>query len=289
MTKISEEEKLLKIYLDEISKYPLLSPEEEKELAKKIKEGDKNALKKLIESNLKLVVHFAVRFKTPGVSIIDLINEGNLALMKAAKKFDPEKDVRFSTYARWWIRNALWNVLTQKYPYSLKPKDLGHLLSIEKIIEKLKIDLKRMPTFEEIKEEFDKEYKPKGFKLSLKELKDLYEISREAYSFSFPLNEENELKTEDLIKAKDGLDPEAELIKQSLKKGLKEMIGKLSEIERKVLILRFGLESEKKPMTITEVSKIVGLSRERVRQIEKKAINKLRKISQYYRLESFLN
>jgi len=289
MTKISEEEKLLKIYLDEISKYPLLSPEEEKELAKKIKEGDKNALKKLIESNLKLVVHFAVRFKTPGVSIIDLINEGNLALMKAAKKFDPEKDVRFSTYARWWIRNALWNVLTQKYPYSLKPKDLGHLLSIEKIIEKLKIDLKRMPTFEEIKEEFDKEYKPKGFKLSLKELKDLYEISREAYSFSFPLNEENELKTEDLIKAKDGLDPEAELIKQSLKKELKEMIGKLSEIERKVLILRFGLESEKKPMTITEVSKIVGLSRERVRQIEKKAINKLRKISQYYRLESFLN
>jgi RNA polymerase primary sigma factor len=289
MTKISEEEKLLKIYLDEISKYPLLSPEEEKELAKKIKEGDKNALKKLIESNLKLVVHFAVRFKTPGVSIIDLINEGNLALMKAAKKFDPEKDVRFSTYARWWIRNALWNVLTQKYPYSLKPKDLGHLLSIEKIIEKLKRDLKRMPTFEEIKEEFDKEYKPKGFKLSLKELKDLYEISREAYSFSFPLNEENELKTEDLIKAKDGLDPEAELIKQSLKKELKEMIGKLSEIERKVLILRFGLESEKKPMTITEVSKIVGLSRERVRQIEKKAINKLRKISQYYRLESFLN
>jgi len=92
-----------------------------------------------------------------------------------------------------------------------------------------------------------------------------------------------------LIKAKDGLDPEAELIKQSLKKELKEMIGKLSEIERKVLILRFGLESEKKPMTITEVSKIVGLSRERVRQIEKKAINKLRKISQYYRLESFLN
>ncbi len=289
MREINQEEKLLQIYMDEISKYPLLSAEEEKELAKKIREGDKEALKKLIESNLKLVVHFAKQFKTPGISIIDLINEGNLALMKAAKKFNPDKDVRFSTYARWWIRNALWSVLTQKYPYSIRPKDLGHLLSVEKIVEKLKVELKRMPTFEEIKEEFDKEYKPKGFKISLIELKNLYEISKDAYSFSFPMGDDESFPSESIVKEKNILNPEAELIKQSLKQELSDMINKLSEIEKKVLQLRFGLGKEKKPMTITEVSKIVGLSRERVRQIEKKAINKLRKISQYYRLESFLN
>lgn len=285
----NQEEKLLEIYLEEISKFPLLTAEEEKELAREIKKGDKNALIKLIESNLKLVVHFANKFRTPGVSIIDLINEGNLALIKAAKKYDPEKDVRFSTYAKWWIKNALWNVLTQKYPYSLKSKNLANLLHMEKLIEKLKIQLNRTPTFEEIKEEFKKENALKNIKISLRELKNLYEISKGAYSLSFQLNDFEDLTIGDLIESKTTENPEKELIRQSLKKELDLIINKLSEIERKVIELRFGIGSEGKPLTIEEVSNKLGLSRERIRQVEIKAINKLRKISQYYKLESFLN
>lgn len=289
MAKSSTEEKLLQIYLEEISKYPLLSPEEEKELARKIKEGDKNALKKLVESNLRLVVHFAKKFTTPGISLIDLINEGNLALIKAARKFDPEKDVKFSTYAKWWIRSALWQVLTQKYPYSLKGRDLTNLFFMEKMIEKLKAELGRMPTFEEIKAEFNKEYPLKKSKISLQELRNLYDISKDSFSLSMNLKEEEDIKFEDLIKSKSIQDPETELIRQSLKQELSTLLEKLSEIERKIIILRFGLGKEKKPLSINEVSKKIGLSRERIRQIEKKAIYKLRKFSQYYRLESFLN
>ena len=285
----NQEEKLLEIYLEEISKFPPLTAEEEKELAREIKKGDKNALIKLIESNLKLVVYFANKFRTPGVSIIDLINEGNLALIKAAKKYDPEKDVRFSTYAKWWIRNALWNVLTQKYPYTLKSKNLANLLQMERLIEKLKIQLNRTPTFEEIKEEFNKEGTLKKNKISLNELRNLYNISRGSYSLSFQLNDFEDLTVEDLIESKSTVNPEKDLIRQSLKKELDLIINKLSEIERKVIELRFGIGSQGNSLTIEEVSKKLGLSRERIRQIEVKAINKLRKISQYYKLESFLN
>lgn len=289
MKKKNQEEKLLEIYFEEISKFPLLTAEEEKELAREIKKGDRNALKKLIESNLKLVVHFANKFRTPGVSTIDLINEGNLALIKAAKKYDPEKDVRFSTYAKWWIKNALWNVLTQKYPYSLKSKNLANLLHMERLIEKLKIQLNRTPTFEEIKEEFEKEGALKKNKVSLHELKNLYEILKGTYSFSFQLNDFEDLTVEDMIESKTTVNPENELIRDSLKKELNLLISKLSEIERMVIELRFGIGREGKPITIDEVSKKLGFSKERVRQIEIKAINKLRKISQYYKLESFLN
>lgn len=289
MVKGSTEEELLKLYLEEISKYPLLSAEEEKELAKKIKKGDNRALKKLIESNLKLVVHFAVKFRTPGISTIDLINEGNLALMKAAKKFNPDKDVKFSTYAKWWIRNALWQVLTQKYPYSLKPKNLGHLLQMEKYIENLKIKLNRMPTFEEIRDEFDKDLHLKKQKISLQELKNLYDISKNSYSLSLQINDSENLTIEDLIESRDTENPEKELIRQSLRKELLLIMNKLSDIEKKVIEMRFGLGKEAKPLTINETSKILGLSKERIRQIEMKAINKLRKISQFHKLESFLN
>lgn len=286
---MDEEEKLLRIYLKEISKYPLLTPEEEKELAKKAKEGDRNSLKKLIESNLKLVVHFALKFKTPGVSIIDLINQGNLALVKAAKKFDPDKDTRFSTYAKWWVRNALWEVLTQKYPFSLSPQSLLNLVQVEKYVEKLKMELGRVPTFEELKKEYNEENKNLKKKISVNELRDLYEFTKNSISLSDKIGEDENLTVEDIIKAKDVVNPEAELIRQSLKKELNSMLNKLSEIEKSVIEMRFGLGNNERPMSITEVSKVLGYSRERIRQIEKKALNKLRKFSQYKRLESFLN
>lgn len=289
MSKSTSEEKLLQIYLEEISKYPLLTAEEEKELARKIKEGDKNALKKLVESNLRLVIHFAKKFTTPGISLIDLINEGNLALLKAAKRFDPDKDVKFSTYAKWWIRHALWQVLTQKYPYSLKIKDLVNLFHMERLITKLKDNLGRMPNFEEIKEEFNKEFPLRKNKITLQELKNLYEVSKDSYSLSLQLPENEDITIEDIIESKSIQNPETELVRQSLKKELLNLLEKLSELEKKIIILRFGLGNEKKPLSIADVSKIVGLSKERIRQIEKRAIYKLRKFSQYYRLESFLN
>ncbi|MEJ5167440.1 MAG: sigma-70 family RNA polymerase sigma factor, partial [Thermoanaerobaculia bacterium] len=244
---------------------------------------------KIVVSNLRLVVSVAKRFQNKYISLIDLINEGNLALIKAARKFDPDKDVKFSTYAKWWIRSALWQVLTQKYPYSLKGRDLTNLFFMEKMIEKLKAELGRMPTFEEIKAEFNKEYPLKKSKISLQELRNLYDISKDSFSLSMNLKEEEDIKFEDLIKSKNIQDPETELIRQSLRQELGTLLEKLSEIERKIIILRFGLGKEKKPLSINEVSKRIGLSRERIRQIEKKAIYKLRKFSQYYRLESFLN
>ncbi len=223
------EENLLKIYLEEINKIPLISPEEEKELARKIKEGDSKALKKLIESNLRLVVHFATKFKSPGVSIIDLINEGNLALIKAAQKFDPEKDVRFATYAKWWIRNALWQVLTLKYPFSLSTNNLALMLQVEKLIDKLKEELGRMPSFEEIKERIELENKnKKRGKINIKELKNLFEAAKSFYSLSSKISEDEELTIEDIIEGKITIDPEADLIRQNLRKEIISIISKLS-------------------------------------------------------------
>ncbi len=286
----NREENLLKIYLEEIDKIPLLSAEEEKELARKIKEGDSKALKKLIESNLRLVVHFAVKFKTPGISIIDLINEGNLALIKAAQKFNPEKDVRFATYAKWWIRNSLWQVLTQKYPFSLSANNLALILQVEKVIDKLKEELGRMPSFEEIKEKIEQENKnKKKGKINVNDLKNLFETAKSFYSLSSKVSGDEELTIEDIIEGKITIDPETDLIRQNLRKEIISIVNKLSDLEKKVIEMRYGLGEEKKPLSYTEISKKINLSRERIRQIEKKALLKLRKISQYKRLDSFLN
>src|SRR5512136_479783 len=139
----------LEQYIKEVSRFPLLTPEQEKELGRRIKRGDRDAVRRLVEGNLRFVIHFAKKFVNPGVSIMDLINEGNLALIYAAQRYDPDRDIRFVTYAGWWLRQAMLLALSKDTPLALSPKTLTQIYRMERAVASLRRDLHRMPTSEE--------------------------------------------------------------------------------------------------------------------------------------------
>jgi len=279
--KYYEEEEALKQYLKQINKIPPITPEEEKELARRIKKGDKDALRKLVEANLKFVVSIAKKYRGRGVPFMDLINEGNLGLIEAAKRFDPDKNVKFITYAVWWIKQAIISAIAgQSGIFKISYKTLNLINNVGKKFNELQKKLNREPTSSELAEAMDLD------ELALNSLLTTY---GEAKSLDdYISSDTEELNYEDVIEQETVDDAETELIKKSFVEHLMESLSILTDRERDVLVHRFGLNGEE-PKTLQEIGKLLGLSRERVRQIEKAALDKIRRSRYRNILKSYLN
>jgi RNA polymerase primary sigma factor len=271
--------KNLRSYLNQISKFPVLSQDEEKRLAVLIRKGDKNALKRLIEANLKFVVSYVKKYRGMGLSLFDLINEGNLGLIEAAKRFDPRRNVKFISYAVWWIRQAIIQAVTHFSRTYFIPQKLSDKISeMKRKTAELKIELGREPTREEI---------AKRMKTTVEEIEDLEQLDKKEFSLSDKLGEES-LEVEDRIK--DELTPSVEyqIVRNSLQHQIRTLLDELDEKEAVVLKSRFGLEDDR-PQTLQEIGNKLNLTRERVRQIEKKAMRKLSRCSKLQQLRGYLN
>jgi len=271
----------LRLYLKEISRIPEISPEEEIALAERIKQGDEEALRKLVEANLRFVVSFAKRYRGTGLSFLDLINEGNLGVIEAAKRFDPKKKVRFITYAVWWIRQAIIHAIAeQSHTVRLPQKQANLLHRFGKNIAQLTLKLQRKPSTEEIAE---------YMKISLDDATTLSQLRSEDVSLDDKLSDEEDFELRDTVPQTAIPPVDEELIRKSVQIELREMVEtKLDPKEREVVTLRFGLEG-KEGMTLKEIGDIMNLSRERIRQIECAALEKLRRSSKQRKLVGSLN
>lgn len=272
----------LQLYMQQMGKYPMLSPEEERELAIKAKRGDKEALKKLVEGNLRFVVNIAKNFMGWGVPLTDLIAAGNLGLIEAAKRFDPEKNVKFISYAVWWIRQAIMQTIFQQTGAVRIPiKESLFIAKVKDTYEKLKEKLGREPTEEEIAKEV---------KTSVKKVKSALSIVRQPISLDMPLGEggEEDFTLLDVLSKKGTEDVEKELFENTLKTELESMLNVLDEREREIIKLRYGLEGVE-PKTLEEVGEMLNISRERVRQLEQRALKKLKAIALKKHLQDFLS
>ncbi len=279
--KFFEEEEALKQYLKEINKIPPLTPDEEKELARRIQKGDKEALKRLVEANLKFVVSIAKRYRGKGVPFMDLINEGNLGLIEAAKRFDPDRNVKFITYAVWWIKQAIISAIAEQSGiFKISYKTLNLLNNVGKKFNELQKELNRDPSPRELAEAMDID------ELALNSLLTTYGDHKSLDDYIS--SDTDDLNYEDVIEQETVDDAETELIKKSFVEHLMESLSILSDREREVLIHRFGLNGEE-PKTLQEIGKLLKLSRERVRQIEKNALEKIRRSRYKNILKSYLN
>lgn len=279
--KFFEEEEALKQYLKEINKIPPLTPDEEKELARRIQKGDKEALKRLVEANLKFVVSIAKRYRGKGVPFMDLINEGNLGLIEAAKRFDPDRNVKFITYAVWWIKQAIISAIAEQSGiFKISYKTLNLLNNVGRKFNELQKELNRDPSPRELAEAMDID------ELALNSLLTTYGDHKSLDDYIS--SDTDDLNYEDVIEQETVDDAETELIKKSFVEHLMESLSILNERERNVLIHRFGLNGEE-PKTLQEIGKILNLSRERVRQIEKNALEKIRRSRYKNILKSYLN
>ncbi|MCX7719715.1 MAG: sigma-70 family RNA polymerase sigma factor [Dictyoglomus thermophilum] len=340
----------VKMYLKEIGKIPLLTPEEEIELAKRVEQGDEEAKKKLIEANLRLVVSVAKRYIGRGLSFLDLIQEGNLGLIKAVEKFDWRKGYKFSTYATWWIRQAITRaiadqartiripvhmvetmnkihkitrLLTQNLGRKPTEEDIakflviqqklqefgvyqesGEKISDDEIIEISKLSLEeiakklvemhlkaknnKVPTKEEINEKA-KELKhvlEEEIRQQTEKVREISMMGQEPLSLEMPVGEDEDNRLADFVENKD-LSPADIAVQKSLKKDIEELLNELSEREREILKLRFGLE-DNQPRTLEEVGKLFNVTRERIRQIEAKALRRLRHPSRSKKIKDYL-
>ena len=270
----------LKKYLQEISKLPRITPEEEKILGDKIQRGDKAALRKLVEANLRFVVSFAKRYRNCGLSFLDLINEGNIGLIEAAKRFNPKKNVKFITYAVWWVRQAIIHALSdQSGAFRLPQKQANLLYRIGKTISQMTLDLERSPTPEEIALKLE---------ITTTEVINLLQVADENVSLSTVIDEEHEFHLSDKLEQDLIPSADAQLMRSSLKDHLYACLGELDPKEQKVLRLRFGLD-EADPKTLKEIGEMMGLSRERIRQIEAQALEKLHRSQKCQQLQGYLN
>ena len=270
----------LKKYLKEIAKLPRITVEEERELGRRIRKGDKEALKKLVEANLRFVVSFAKRYRGLGLSFLDLINEGNVGLIEAAKRYDPDKNVKFITYAVWWIRQSIIHALSdQSGPFRLPQKQANLLYRIGKTQAALMAELERRPSAEEIAEAMD---------VDPADVQTLLQVNEENISLSAIIDEEHEFHLSD--KLEQTVIPPADniLFRGALRKQVRQALSELDEKERKVILLRFGLTGEE-PKTLKEIGEVMNLSRERIRQIEAQALKKLNRSSKCQQLRSYLN
>ncbi len=281
MADLDKEQTTLNLYIQKMAEHPLLSPEEEKELARRAKEGDKEALKKLVEGNLRFVVNVAKNFMGWGVPLTDLIAAGNLGLLEAAKRFDPERDVKFISYAVWWIRQAIMQTIFQQTGAVRIPvKESLFISKVKETYEKLKEKMKREPSIEDIAKEVG---------ASPKKVRNALQIVRMPYSLDRPIGEEGEdLTLLDVLSKKGTEDVEKDIVEESLHKELNRLLNILDEREKAIIEHRFGLNGEE-PKTLTEVGEILGISRERVRQIEQRALKKLRTVAIKKHLKDFLS
>ncbi len=270
-------------YLKEISQYPILSHEEELELARRIQQGDQEALQKLVESNLRFVVSYAKRYRNPNVSFLDLIHEGNLGLIQAAKKYDPFKegqDVKFITYAVWWIRQAILHALAEQAgTFRLPQKQANTLYRLERIRSELRERFGRQPTEDELAE---------AMGIPAEDVRLLSRVARGSLSLNGPVDEDGDSELGDLLEQTMLPDADERILFSSFQEALKDALDELPERERKVLELRYGLEDDR-PRTLREIGEIMGLSRERVRQLEARALGELRRSHRGRSLASYLN
>jgi RNA polymerase primary sigma factor len=267
-------------YLREISQYPLISREEEVELATSIRTGDEESLDKLVRSNLRFVVSVAKKYQNQGVSLSDLINEGNLGLIRAAHKFDETKGIKFISYAVWWIRQAILQALAEQSRIVRVPLNrAGTLHRIGKRSSALQQELGREPTVEEIAE---------GMDISEEEVAKTLSISQTHLSLDAPLTPGEDNKLIDYLPDTQNAGPDQETFERALTDSIEEVLCTLKEREAKILRLYFGLDG-REPMTLEEIGSMMGITRERVRQIKEKALARLRHVSRAKALESFLS
>ena len=270
----------VRMYLKEIGKVPLLSAEEEIELAKKMEQGDENAKKRLAEANLRLVVSIAKRYVGRGMLFLDLIQEGNLGLIKAVEKFDYRKGYKFSTYATWWIRQAITRAIADQARTIRIPVHMVETINkLIRVSRQLLQELGREPTPEEIAEEMD---------MPVDRVREILKISQEPVSLETPIGEEEDSHLGDFIQDDNVPVPADAAAFTLLKEQLVEVLGTLTEREQKVLRLRFGLD-DGRARTLEEVGKEVNVTRERIRQIEAKALRKLRHPSRSRKLKDYLD
>ena len=272
----------VKMYLKEIGKYDLLKPEEEPILAAKILEGDEEAKMRLINANLRLVVNIAKHYVGRGMLFLDLIQEGNLGLMKAVDKFDYTKGFKFSTYATWWIRQAITRAIADQARTIRIPVHMVETINkMTRVQRQLIQDLGRDPTAEEISEAM-------GGELSPKRIREIQRIALEPVSLETPIGEEDDSHLGDFIEDKDNESPTEYTTRQLLKEELDGILKDLTDREERVLRLRYGLD-DNRPRTLEEVGREFGVTRERIRQIEAKAIKKLKHPTRRKKLGDYRN
>ena len=270
----------VRMYLKEIGKIPLLKPHEEVELAKRMLEGDEIAKQRLVEANLRLVVSIAKRYVGRGMLFLDLIQEGNLGLIKAVEKFDYVRGFKFSTYATWWIRQAITRAIADQARTIRIPVHMVETINkLIRVSRQLLQELGRDPKPEEIAKEME---------MSEEKVREIMKIAQDPVSLETPIGEEEDSHLGDFIPDEDALAPAEAAAYSLLKDQIEEVLGSLNEREQKVLKLRFGLE-DGRARTLEEVGKEFNVTRERIRQIEAKALRKLRHPSRSKKLKDFLD
>ena len=270
----------VKVYLQEIGRVPLLTPEEEVELAERMAKGDPAARKRLSEANLRLVVSIAKRYVGRGMQFLDLIQEGNLGLIKAVEKFDHTKGFKFSTYATWWIRQAITRAIADQARTIRIPVHMVETINkVKKVSSQLLHKNGHDPSAEEIAEELD---------MPIDKVREIMRVAQEPVSLETPIGEEEDSHLGDFIEDSDAPAPADAASHTLLKEQLEDVLSTLTPREKKVLELRFGLEDGRN-RTLEEVGKEFNVTRERIRQIEAKALRKLRHPSRSKRLKDFLD
>ncbi|MBQ8974162.1 MAG: RNA polymerase sigma factor RpoD [Oscillospiraceae bacterium] len=270
----------VRMYLKEIGKVNLLTGDEEIELAKRMAEGDESAKQRMAEANLRLVVSIAKRYVGRGMLFLDLIQEGNLGLIKAVEKFDYTKGYKFSTYATWWIRQAITRAIADQARTIRIPVHMVETINkVMRVSRQLLQELGHDPTPEEIAEYMD---------MPVEKVRDILKIAQEPVSLETPIGEEEDSHLGDFIPDEDASEPAEAASYTLLKEQLAEVLGTLTPREEKVLRLRFGIE-DGRTRTLEEVGKEFNVTRERIRQIEAKALRKLRHPSRSKKLKDFLN
>ncbi len=269
----------VRMYLREIGRIPLLPPEEEIALAKRVEKGDEEAKKKLVEANLRLVVSVAKKYIGRGLSLLDLIQEGNIGLIRAVEKFDWRKGFKFSTYATWWIRQAITRALADQARTIRIPVHMVETINkLTRVQRQLTQELHREPTPEEIAAEMG---------IDVSKVRHILKISQETVSLEAPVGEEEDSTLGEFIEDKKTLSPEEYATHQALKEHIKEVLVLLSPREQKILRMRFGLD-DGKTHTLEEVGREFGVTRERIRQIEAKALLKLKRNRLAKKLKEYL-
>jgi RNA polymerase primary sigma factor len=269
----------VRMYLKEIGRVPLLSADDEIDLAKRIENGDEEAKRRLAEANLRLVVSIAKRYVGRGMLFLDLIQEGNMGLIKAVEKFDYNKGYKFSTYATWWIRQAITRAIADQARTIRIPVHMVETINkLIRVSRQLLQELGREPSPEEIAEKME---------LTPDKVREILKIAQEPVSLETPIGEEDDSHLGDFIEDQDALAPSDAAAYELLKEQLEDVLDTLTDREENVLRLRFGLD-DGRTRTLEEVGKVFGVTRERIRQIEAKALRKLRHPSRSKRLKDFL-